>query len=266
MKIAHLSDLHISPHPVLGTDPVRHARSALDHLTRHHSDTVKVIITGDLTDRGDEESYHLLRQLFEEKALVDRFAPTLLIGNHDSRANFLSVFPETPCDEHGFVQSVDRTERGWFVYLDTHQPGSDAGHYCTDRFRWLQDVLASAESESQSVWLFMHHNPLPVHVSSSDRIGLKESHQFARLVAQYATTIRHIFFGHCHFTLSGVLHGVHFSAVRSTHESFWPCLDNAETRFATAPLGRHYNLCFIEPGSTVIHTVDFDLHDQVRFL
>lgn len=250
----------------MGSNPVEHLRSVLTHVTRFHSDATRYVITGDLVDRGDEESYRLLRSLLEAFGLTEHLAPKLLIGNHDARPEFLSVFPETPCDDNGFIQSVDETELGWFVYLDTHQPGTNAGHYCAQRFRWLEGVLEKAATRTHAVWLFMHHNPVPVHVVSSDSIGLTQSGQFKALIAEHASTIRHIFFGHCHFTLSGTVHGVPLAAPRSIHESLWPYLEGREARFATGPLERNYNVCFIESDSTIIHTVDFEKHGCIRFL
>lgn len=266
MKILHLSDLHIGPAPVMGSDPVEHLRVALKHVMQHHVDAARIVITGDLVDRGDIESYLHLRELFEEHGLTGRLAPKLLIGNHDSRPAFRAAFPEVPCDGNGFVQSVDETVMGWFVYMDTHEPGSDAGHYCAPRFKWLEDVLQKAASSEQPAWLFMHHNPIPVHVASSDGIGLRQTKQFKSLIAAHRSTIRHIFFGHCHFTLSGTVHGVPLSAPRSTHEALWPYLEGPENRFVTGPLERNYNVCFLEPETSIVHTVDFDRYDDVQFL
>ncbi|ASJ73763.1 metallophosphoesterase [Granulosicoccus antarcticus] len=266
MKVVHLSDLHIGPGIVMGSNPVEHLRCVLTHVTKFHDDACRYVITGDLVDQGDEQSYRLLRALLEEFGLTGERAPRLLIGNHDARPQFLSVFPETPCDQNGFVQSVDETPLGWFVYLDTHQPGTDAGHYCTQRFEWLQGVLDRATAEKQPVWLFMHHNPVPVHVTSSDSIGLVQTAQFKQLIARYASTLRHIFFGHCHFTLSGTVQGVPLAAPRSIHESLWPYLEGEQARFATGPLERNYNVCFIEPDTTIIHTVDYEKYDRIRLL
>lgn len=266
MKVVHLSDLHLGIGSVMGSNPVEHLRSVLTHVTRFHADASRYVITGDLVDRGDAESYRLLRSLLEEFELTGHRAPRLLIGNHDARPQFRSVFPETSCDENGFVQSVDETEQGWFVYLDTHQPDLDAGYYCAQRFRWLEGVLESATAQNQHVWLFMHHNPVPVHVVSSDNIGLTQTTQFKALIAKHVSTIRHIFFGHCHFTLSGTLHGVPLAAPRSIHEALWPYLEGPETRFATGPLERNYNVCFIETDTTIIHTVDYEKYSRIRLL
>lgn len=266
MKVVHLSDLHVGPGLVMGSNPVDHLRKVLTHVTRFHADASRIVITGDLVDKGDEPSYRVLLAVLEEFGLTGTQAPRFLIGNHDARAPFLSVFPEVACDENGFVQSVDETELGLFVYLDTHQPGTDAGHYCVERFEWLEQVLQRAAADCQCVWLFMHHNPVPVHVASSDSIGLTQTDQFKALVGQYASVIRYIFFGHCHFTLSGTVHGVPLAAPRSVHEALWPYLEDKQARFATGPLERNYNVCFIESDNTIIHTVDYEKYERIRLL
>ena len=67
----------------------------------------------------------------------------------------------------------------------------------------------------------MHHNPVEVGIPNADDIGLMDGEAFRELLAAYRTEIRHLFFGHCHYVLSGSVCGIHFSASRSTSH---PCV------------------------------------------
>ncbi len=266
MKVIHLTDLHISPDPVMNCDSVDPCKAALRHIARFHADADRIVVTGDLTDRGDRDSYLKLLELLEQAGLKDDPRLRLLLGNHDDRKVFQSVFPATPKDPNGFTQWTETTDAGMFVYLDTHEPGTNTGYFCDDRAAWLESILSTAQTAGMSAWLFMHHNPTPVHVLSADSIGLKNGEKFREMISRYRETIEHIAFGHCHFTLSGSLHGVPLSANRGTARALWAGIEQPQPKFATGPLERHYNVMFIEDGSTIIHTVDFERQEDVVYL
>lgn len=266
MKVIHLTDLHISPDWVMGCDPVAPCKAAFRHIMQFHSDADRVIVTGDLTDRGDSESYQKLRRLLEETGLNRENSLRLMLGNHDDRRVFQRSFPETPQDDNGFIQWCENTEFGYFVYLDTHEPNTGKGYLCEKRMAWLQSVLDNAKEQNKGAWLFMHHNPLPVHVASSDSIGLEDGPRFRALIKTFRDTVRHIAFGHCHFTLSGSLHGVPLSANRGTARALWPSIEKVQPRFALGPVERHYNVMLIDRESTIIHSVDFEQQDHVVYL
>ena len=42
-----------------------------------------------------------------------------MIGNHDDRDVFQTVFPDNPCDQNNFVQTSFETSEGIFLFLDT---------------------------------------------------------------------------------------------------------------------------------------------------
>lgn len=266
MKLVHLSDIHIHSDTILGSDPVEHFKAVLDHVSEYHADADKVVITGDLTHYGHSESYQQLKVLLHNSGLTESLSPRLLVGNHDNRDEFLSVFPDTACDSNGFVQSVEATDIGWFVYLDTLQAGTHAGHLCSQRMVWLEEVLFKARAAGTAVWLFMHHNPVQVHVQSADSIGLVQAAEFAGLLKRFDGVVRHIFFGHCHYTLSGRIHGASFSAPRSTNHPCWPDFENKDPRLGFGPLERNYNVCFLTEHDIVVHSIDFQRHRDVRYM
>ena len=79
MKIAHLSDLHISHKS--RPDNIVHTKRLLEHALNKNAD--HIVITGDLIHLGDAEDYYELRRLFMELNLLDASKLTLVIGNHD---------------------------------------------------------------------------------------------------------------------------------------------------------------------------------------
>lgn len=257
MKLVHISDIHINATPILGFDPVQNFEACLAHVVAFHADADRVVIIGDLTHHGDAASYERLKAMLAASPLKGGIAPRLLVGNHDNRETFASVFGAVPRDESGHVQWTEETDAGLFVYLDTAEPGTHAGHYDEKRQAWLRRLLEQAAASDKPVWLFMHHNPLPVHVANADAIGLVQEAAFQEILRQYRQTIRHIFFGHCHFTLSGQVCGIPFSAPRSTNHVCWPDFSGIAGRMGYGAFTPNYNVCFLDAAGTVIHSVDF---------
>ncbi len=210
MKLIQVSDLHFVPPGtlLLGLDPRARLEAAIADINRHHGDAELCLFTGDLADRGAPEAYDALRETLAALQVPYRLA----IGNHDDRNAFLRAFPEAPRDEHGFVQSVEFTDAGHIVVLDTHEPGQHSGSFCAKRQAWLKARLEAAAG--RPVYLFMHHPPLDIGIPSLDRIGLVDKQGFTDAVSG-AADIRHIFFGHVHRPVSGSWRGIPYSALCS---------------------------------------------------
>lgn len=79
MKIAHLSDLHISyrNRPM----NLKFARRLIEYALEEGVD--HFVITGDITHFGEPDDFIALRKLFEEYGLLNPFKLSLVIGNHD---------------------------------------------------------------------------------------------------------------------------------------------------------------------------------------
>lgn len=267
VKIIHLSDIHIDSAPILGFDPVVRFEMALAHISQHHDDAERIVITGDLTHQGDAESYRRLSVILQNAGLMEHGGLSerlrLLIGNHDDRDEFRAAFPGVECDSSGFVQSAEDTPVGRFIYLDTQLPGTHSGHLTAPRLDWLNRTLAAARKDKADVYLFMHHNPAPVGVLNADAIGLVQWRELSELLSRFPGVVRHIFFGHCHYTLSGSIAGIPFSSPRSTNHPCWPNPGSDEQRVGYGPIEPNYSLCLIETSHIVVHSIDFAREDDI---
>ncbi|MCB1417547.1 MAG: metallophosphoesterase [Notoacmeibacter sp.] len=264
MKIVHISDIHIHPEPILGHDPVENFRACLAHVDRFQADADLVIITGDLTDDGRPESYAQLKAMLAQSRLAQQGRLRLMIGNHDRRDTFRAAFPDAAADPAGFVQWHEETPQGHFIYMDTVQQGAHWGRYCEDRRAWLEERLDAARGAG--AFLFLHHNPAPVHVANADVIGIREGDGLKTLLARHRATVRHLFFGHCHFTLSGTVAGIPFSAPRSTNHTCWPDFSGDPNRMGHGDLQPSYNVVFIHGDDVVVHTIDFLEEEKVKWV
>lgn len=257
MKLVHISDVHINAEPILGLDPIANFRKCLAYVEAHDHDADRVVISGDLTHYGLEQNYRELEKILSGSSLKDKLEPRLMIGNHDNREIFASVFTSTNRDEAGFIQWTEETPAGLFVYMDTVDAGRHGGLYCERRMAWLERVLDGVRAAGQRAYLFMHHNPVRVNVANADVIGILNERELQALLKQYNDIVAHLFFGHCHYTLSGAVVGIPYSAPRSTNHSCWPDFSGQINRMGFGDLAPNYNVCFLGPDSTVVHSIDF---------
>ncbi|MCY0153885.1 hypothetical protein OEG86_18505 [Hoeflea alexandrii] len=149
--------------------------------------------------------------------------------------------------------------------MDTVDQGKHSGRYCQQRMDWLRAVLDGARAKGQRAYLFMHHNPVRVHVANADIIGIIDERALQALLSEYKDTVAHLFFGHCHYTLSGAVCGIPYSAPRSTNHTCWPEFSGEINRMGYGDLAPNYNVCFLNENSTVVHSIDFLEADRVKW-
>lgn len=252
MKIIHISDIHLTipGEEMGGLDPHARLARAFADITAHHADAARVIITGDLAHWGERAAYEAL-----QAALADLPMPVrLMIGNHDDRATFRSVFPDHPVDAQGFVNHAEDLEGVRFLYLDTVAPRTHAGHFCATRRDWLQAELQGCTRAR----LFLHHNPMLLGLPAEDKIALNPQDRgpFHDLIAAHGDKIDYLHFGHVHAPIHGRWAGVQFASVPSTGNQSLPDLTEPELLHG-APMAPAYAVVLIDGGNTVIHQIPF---------
>lgn len=256
MKLLQFTDIHLTGggKTIADRDPVANLRKALAHALVCHADAEAAFITGDLSDWGEAADYALLREILAEFPI-----PThLCIGNHDDRATMEAAWPEM--FSAGFAQKAVPLSLGTAITVDTWGPETHAGHFCKARAAWLSQAIDAADGP---VWLFMHHNPVPLHIAPMDQIMLLDADRFAATIRPHAGKIAHIFHGHCHLPLTGSLHGIPFSAPRGTNHAGWADFNNVD--FLTgADLPEAYAVIFAAPEHTMVHMVEYGFDGEIR--
>ena len=154
MLVAQITDIHFGFDP---DDPAEfnllRLEKTLQAIARLDRVPDLLFATGDLADRGDILAYQRLRATLADLP----FPVYLCLGNHDLRANFLRVFPETEVAD-GFVQYVVEGEDLRFVVLDTLCEGQHGGAFCETRAAWLAAQLD--EAPDTPTMIVMHHPPI----------------------------------------------------------------------------------------------------------
>lgn len=210
MKLILITDIHIGKlKSSCRATPLKRFKNVISVINQDHSDADFCIITGDLTDLGDIESFCDFREALSKLNIPYK----LLIGNHDNRRNFLRVFPSYPRDEYGFIQSTLNTKHGKFIFLDTVLEEFSSGWYCEKRQEWLQSELESAKDVP--IFMFMHHPPFDVYIPSLNHMKLQQASNFAAFIEPYRYQLRYIFFGHVHNSFFGNWLNIPFTAFPS---------------------------------------------------
>ncbi|MBE1529170.1 3',5'-cyclic AMP phosphodiesterase CpdA [Sphingopyxis sp. OAS728] len=154
MLIAQITDIHIGFDP---DNPAEYNRKRLDEvldvLIEGPNRPDLLLATGDLTDRGDDDSYRRLATAFSRCP----FPVWPSVGNHDLRDSFHARFPGFD-DGNGFVQYTVELPDLRLVTVDTLEEGRHGGAFCEQRAAWLDAELA--KDRAKPTYIVMHHPPV----------------------------------------------------------------------------------------------------------
>ncbi|MDE8651656.1 metallophosphoesterase [Novosphingobium sp. H3SJ31-1] len=210
MLIAQLTDIHI------GFDRgnpdeynMRRLKAVVQRLIEGPDEPDLLLLTGDLTEYGDAQSYALLNEALS----VCPFPIWPAVGNHDVRAALLAAYPQVPAAD-GFVQYALEAQGLRLIVLDTLEEGRHGGAFCETRARWL-DAELSAHPDTPTL-LVMHHPPFASGLvwldSDEDESWIG---RFREAIAGHAQ-VGGVISGHLHRTIHTVLDSVAYTVVGST--------------------------------------------------
>lgn len=196
MILAHISDIHLRPEGDLAHDVADTAgglAGAVERLAALDPPPDAVLITGDLVDDPDADSYAQLRRLLDPLR-----APVYLIpGNRDDRAALRAAFAEDGyLPENGaFLHYAVADLPVRLLALDTVKQGAKTGEMCAERLAWLKDRLA--EAPERPTVIFMHHPPFKTGVPFMDGQDFAGADEFADIVGAHGNVER-VLCGHLH--------------------------------------------------------------------
>jgi len=201
LTFVHLTDLHVGnpavPDESLQSDTTTTLRTILGEVNRLRPIPAFVVVSGDLTNRGDDASYEAMKTIFAEANLP---MPVLFaLGNHDSRPAFYrAMLGETrdstaPYDHDEVIGGLH------LIVLDSTVAGRIGGALQPTQFTWLKDRL-DAHPELPKL-LVMHHGPMLDEddpATEWESIGATATRQLRELVAGYKNIVG-ILSGHIHY-------------------------------------------------------------------
>lgn len=165
MRIAHISDLHITNAPgsagLTRADMVDRARALMTDLSGCPQLDL-VVITGDTVNDARPEEYAILADL-----LAGLSVPVLIVpGNHDDRLLMRSCVPDRPYADPILLHHAWQRDHVRIFALDSLSPGEVAGRLSPAQIDWLRGGLARPFDGHTLVAL--HHPPCAVGMGRMD--------------------------------------------------------------------------------------------------
>ncbi len=205
LLIAQISDIHIveQGRKTLGVAPAEdNLASVIAHINRLVPKPDLVLLTGDVTDRGNAQETANAARL-----LADLNYPLFIIpGNHDTRESLWAQFGGTACPSRtgNTINYVIDGHDVRLIGMDSTIETKGGGELCDARLNWLEARLA--EAPDQPTIVFMHHPPVKCSVPETDVDGFIGAGRLGEIIQRFPSVER-ILCGHIHLPTHSRWHG-----------------------------------------------------------
>jgi 3',5'-cyclic-AMP phosphodiesterase len=203
MLIAQMTDIHIGFAPDERPEELNRIRfrATLDRILAGPNRPDFMVISGDITDNGDLESFEKTAELLAECP----FPVWPMVGNHDSREALVEAFPQVQLDG-GFLHYAIEEDGLRVLLLDTLELGRHGGAFCEARAQWLAAQLDA--SPRTPTLIFMHHPPVVSGIEWMDPSPGEDWIRRFAAVVDGRRQILAIHCGHLHRPLAATFRGI----------------------------------------------------------
>jgi Icc protein len=209
ITIAQITDLHLFDNPELklkGIDTDASFRAVLEAIATLEHQPDLLLVTGDLTQDGVNESYHRLRYALSHLSIPAYCIP----GNHDNAKLVQNILAD--------MAAVNRQLcwQDWqILLLNSAVPGKVHGYLSDYTLRWLERRL-TANPELHTL-IALHHPALAIGSEWMDLISLQNRDQFWQVCDRYPQ-IKVVISGHAHQDIDSLWQASNNSDDRPVHQ------------------------------------------------
>jgi len=237
-RILQITDPHIAAPPRLVSNKlntIKLLEAAIDRILKDWKligPVDALVVTGDISDKGDLESYLAFKTQVERLPIPYYLIP----GNHDLREPMRKCFSDSVyIPDSGKINWVQDLNDLRIVGLDTLVPQSSAGALDDPTLDFLESALRGAPQKPTLI--AMHHPPFKSGIRFMDDIGLEGIQQLDDILKSAKNDIR-IICGHLHGMIIGSIGNRIAIASPATSSSFdADYRDSAPVGFTTRPGG-----------------------------
>lgn len=218
LLIAQLSDLHVTqPGDPIGGGNRERLEEALDTILDFGRKPDLIVVTGDIAEQGDIESYRMFIDVMTQATLPW----TATFGNHDRNEAFFASLAEAP--DCGFRAGRVHIFEDWALVLaDTSAAPHHGGSF--DEVRAAQLARDLASTVHLSTLLAIHHPPIAIGL---DWIDPDPDADWIKRLGECLAgqpQVKLIICGHVHVAASGSFKETPVTICPSTAQPSWPDL------------------------------------------
>ena len=213
-KIIHITDTHLlndANADFYGFNTKQSFEKVLYASLLQHADADCVLLTGDISQTGEEPSYRHLKTILEKSNLPVYAVP----GNHDTPQYLRQVISGSPEET---IQVVDEFCSP-LVLVNSCKQGSHQGEVSGQSLRALERFLGVCKQSPIVVGI--HHPPILTGSEWLDQLGLRNKQELLALFHKYSLQYI-VLCGHIHQQLEVVSDNVHIMTTPSTCHQFTP--------------------------------------------
>ena len=198
--LVQITDTHIQPKGQLlygQVDAALHLRNSVEEIARIRPIPDLVVITGDLVEKPDRESY----EHFKELIAPIQVPVYVLPGNHDDPVLMAEMFADTGAFPVTDATNQYAVEVNSFrmLALNSHIGGSELPEFDGEHLDWLVRELPKSDKPTM---IAIHHPPMKTGIEFID-MGGTQWFQELKEVLSGRHNVHLVICGHCHTDMSG---------------------------------------------------------------
>ncbi|HLZ27152.1 MAG TPA: metallophosphoesterase [Chloroflexota bacterium] len=212
--LVHISDTHILPTAddrLHGVDTLHNLQAVLQHVVDSGTRPDALVVSGDLANGGELESYRRLRH--ELDTYAERLGSELVvaIGNHDLRPTFRQAMLDGPptAEPVEYVRWIGGLR---LIVLDSSVPGAAYGEVRPQQLAWLASELSTPAAEGSV--LVMHHPPVPDPGPLAGLLAVHRANELEAVVR--GSDVVAVLAGHAHHAITAAFGGAFCYAAPAT--------------------------------------------------
>ncbi|NNC67319.1 MAG: hypothetical protein HKN83_04720 [Gammaproteobacteria bacterium] len=246
LHFVHITDTHLlnlTEDTVHGLNTYKTLESIFSHIQENYDNIDFLLITGDVSQTGDEPSYKVLKSLLKQL----KFPIYCVPGNHDSPGFLQQIIPNCPND------SVNVIQFGKFslVLLDSCVENNHHGVISQHCLHQLENYLRHNKNKFNI--LAIHHPPVLINSKWLDDLSLLNKTEFLTLIEKYSQdTI--VLFGHIHQEFYQRIGNLHLLSTPSTCYQFTSNTLIMQCTHTPPPAYRYIRLHYANNHENTIHT------------